>query len=297
MFARKKGRWMGAVAAVVAATFVWAATAGPAEPPAVVFRDGLLSFDVRDVAIEDLLLAVGEKTGIPIAVSPGLNERITLRLRDRTLEEVLAAVCGNRAVVYEYNGERKDFRIVAAGAVAGIAGEGAGLIPPGTGTTLSDQAFRRCCQRRPVRNVKNRNGVTGQGNPVSREEPGYPRTAYTSPRNSDQFGLGEWRWDCSLPHPGQYGCFLYRAASSRLRRDGIPEPAAALAGSPGRTGGQRLRWPRMPNDPEYPGKQWNLQKVSILGLGYQSGWRWCHTGWIFTSIWENIWINAGNAGQ
>ena len=311
MFARKKGRWMGAVAAVVAATFVWAATAGPAEPPAVVFRDGLLSFDVRDVAIEDLLLAVGEKTGIPIAVSPGLNERITLRLRDRTLEEVLAAVCGNRAVVYEYNGERKDFRIVAAGAVAGIAGEGAGLIPPGTGTTLSDPGVSAVLSEAAAGTERKKTVAASpdRGNPVGREEPRdtQGRPLYKSREILIQFRPGVDGDGIAALHRtlGSMVISSYRGGLlQRLRvRDGISEPAAAALyrESPLVELAERhaLRYPlRMPNDPEYPGKQWNLQKISMpqawdINLGrpevavIDTGVDYTHP-----DLGENIWINA-----
>lgn len=101
----------------------------PAPQMKIAIHDGLLSLDVRDVEIGDILRVVAEKTGIGLTVGEGVGGKVTLLLEDVSLEEALRRLCASRAILYEYDPETRIGRIIGVGAFASGSGPSAGLRP------------------------------------------------------------------------------------------------------------------------------------------------------------------------
>jgi len=306
-----KGKWLGT--AVAAMTVLWVAGA-VAGPPPVSFRNGLLSFAVRDAAVEELLKAIGEKAGVPITVGPGVTGRITMRVEDRTLEEVLAAVCENRAIVYEYDREKKAFRIIAVSTAAGITGKGQSLnAPPGPPLPTAPPAGGSSAvtpgRKRPP--VPSHTARSGDGTTAG-DEPRDPqgRPLYKSREILVQFRPGTDGAAMAALHRSLGGTVIAVGREGRLHRLRVPdgvseqEAAARYRASPLVELADRhaLRYPlRNPNDPEYIPRQWNFHQVALsqawdINLGrpevivavIDTGVDYTHP-----DLAGNIWINSG----
>lgn len=90
-------------------------------------KDGLLSIDVRDAEIGDVLRAAALKAGIGLTIGDGVRGRVTIALAGVSLEEALRRLCESRAILYEYDPETRSARIVGAGAFAGAPKSPSGL--------------------------------------------------------------------------------------------------------------------------------------------------------------------------
>ncbi len=88
----------------------------------VTFSAGLLSLDVREAEIGEVLRNIADKTGVSLAVGEGVAGRISLRLEGVTLEEALRRLAASRAILYEYEPAKKALRIIGAGAFAALDG-------------------------------------------------------------------------------------------------------------------------------------------------------------------------------
>ncbi len=91
----------------------------PTAGPGIRFQDNLLSLDVRDANIDEVLREMAEKAKIEIALGDGLRGKINIKLTDVTIEEALKQLCQSNALVYEYLPDRKAYRIVSALALTG----------------------------------------------------------------------------------------------------------------------------------------------------------------------------------
>ena len=90
----------------------------PAPQMKIAIHNGLLSLDVRDTEIGDILRAVAEKTGIGLTVGEGVGGKVSLMLEGVSLEEALRQLCASRAIIYEYDPQTRTGRIIGAGAFA-----------------------------------------------------------------------------------------------------------------------------------------------------------------------------------
>lgn len=103
------------------------AAAGPSASVEIEFKNGLLSLEVRDAEIREVLRAVAVKTGIGLTIGEGVGGRVSLTLEGVSLEEALRRLCASRAILYEYDPETRTGRIIGAGAFAAASGPSAGL--------------------------------------------------------------------------------------------------------------------------------------------------------------------------
>jgi hypothetical protein len=85
-----------------------------------------LSLEAQDADMTDVLQAVAKKTGIQINVAPGVSGRVTVKLSDVSLEELLKLLFTSRTIVYRYIPETNTYEILQAGAYASTAGDKAG---------------------------------------------------------------------------------------------------------------------------------------------------------------------------
>ncbi|MBA4396856.1 MAG: hypothetical protein C0394_05675 [Syntrophus sp. (in: bacteria)] len=81
---------------------------------------GRFALEAQDADMTDVLRAVAQKTGIPISVAPGVSGRVTAKLSDVSLEEILRQLCANQAIVYRYVPETNAYQIIDVGAYASV---------------------------------------------------------------------------------------------------------------------------------------------------------------------------------
>ena len=91
----------------------------PTAETGIRFQNDLISLDVRDADLRDVLREIAQKAKIEIALGDGLRGRINISLTDVTIEEALKQLCQSNALVYEYLPDRKAYRIVSALALPG----------------------------------------------------------------------------------------------------------------------------------------------------------------------------------
>jgi subtilisin family serine protease len=106
-----------------------AAEAGNGDSPrfseqAIRVQGNLISIDVRNTPIGDVLNQIARKAGMDIVPGQGVSGEITLQLTGVTIEEALAHLCRSRALVYEYLPDLNAYRIVRALAVGETGGKG-----------------------------------------------------------------------------------------------------------------------------------------------------------------------------
>jgi subtilisin family serine protease len=85
-----------------------------------------LSLEAQDADMKDVLQAVSKKTGIQINVAPGVSGRVTVKLSDVSLEELLKLLFTSRTIVYRYIPETNTYEILQAGAYVSAPGDKAG---------------------------------------------------------------------------------------------------------------------------------------------------------------------------
>ncbi len=74
----------------------------------------LISLDVRDADLSDILRVISQKANIDLTLGEGVSGRVSIKLTDVTLEEALKNLCRSRALVYEYLPDKKAYRIIHA---------------------------------------------------------------------------------------------------------------------------------------------------------------------------------------
>lgn len=73
-----------------------------------------ISIDVRDAGINDVLREIAQKAHIDISSGDGIAGKVTMQLTEVTIEEALEYLCRSRALVYEYQPDKKTYRIIRA---------------------------------------------------------------------------------------------------------------------------------------------------------------------------------------
>lgn len=86
--------------------------------------ENLISIDVRDAEIIDVLSEIAQKAKIDFTVGSGIYGKVSMRLTEVTIEEALNRLCQSNALVYEYLPDRKAYRIVGAVAIGGSVEKG-----------------------------------------------------------------------------------------------------------------------------------------------------------------------------
>ena len=77
-----------------------------------------ISLNVQHAEIVSVLKIVAEKAKIDLSIGATVHGRISLKMEDATIKEVLERLSGNTAFVFEYLPEEKVYRIVKAGTYA-----------------------------------------------------------------------------------------------------------------------------------------------------------------------------------
>jgi subtilisin family serine protease len=101
---------------------IHSASAQPKEPETqtlrITVRDGLISMDVQNAEIGCVLAELAQKSAIALTIDGALEGRVSIKLEDVTLEEALRRLSRNTALVFEYDPDRKAYRIIRGAAYA-----------------------------------------------------------------------------------------------------------------------------------------------------------------------------------
>ena len=81
-------------------------------------KDGLISLDIRDADLVDVLKEIAGKTGTSLSVGEGIQGKVTVKMTGVSLEEALTRLCENRAFVFEYLPHEKAYKITRAAALS-----------------------------------------------------------------------------------------------------------------------------------------------------------------------------------
>ena len=92
--------------------------ASPAGEVSVQVTDGLVSIDVVDADLGEVLKELSRKAGFNVEADENLKEKITLKIVRLPLEETLKKLCENRAILYQYTPQTSTYRIVRAWALS-----------------------------------------------------------------------------------------------------------------------------------------------------------------------------------
>ena len=140
---------IGTIGPSVSPTFAIESGILQTEEQGVQMHGNLISIDVRNAAIQDVLREIAQKAKMDIVPGKDVSGEVTIKLTDVTIEEALENLCRSRALVYEYLPDIKAYRIIRALAVGGSnerrAG-GAGMsasanVPGDSGGTGARQGF------------------------------------------------------------------------------------------------------------------------------------------------------------
>ena len=82
----------------------------------IVVQGDRVTMDIKDRDLHTVLEALADRAGIKIETGPGMRRKISLKAVNEPLEAVLKKLCENQAVVFEYDSEKKTYRIVSVGA-------------------------------------------------------------------------------------------------------------------------------------------------------------------------------------
>lgn len=243
----------------------------------IAFKAGLLSLDVRDAEIGEVLRAIAEKAGIGLTVGDGVRGRVSLTLEGLSLEETLRRLCESRAILYEYDPETRTGRIIGAGAFAASSGPNAGLRP--------DAAVSSLVAAIPAVKTPKEGTAKAVGDIPSQQGTQPPATV-VGERFYDSQGrllykprelLVRFRPEAAAEqivalHQGLGSTLLKSLDSIKLHRvrlrEGLTEKEgiALYAASEIVAVAERhaLRYPLWPNDPYYEdGRQWGMNKTQM----------------------------------
>ncbi len=133
-----KIRCLIAVFAVVIFGFLPTARAGEdwKTSPSILVESGtgLISLEARDVEIAELLRSLSEKTKTDITVGEGVSGKITVKISDATIADVLKAIGQNTAIVYEYQPDTDGWSVLRGFSFSGSNADGTES-PAGNGQT------------------------------------------------------------------------------------------------------------------------------------------------------------------
>jgi subtilisin family serine protease len=79
-------------------------------------KDGLVSMDIRDAEIREVLEKLARKSEVSLMIGPGLNGKVSIRLSHVTFEGALRKLSQNSALIYEHDPINKVYRIIGGAA-------------------------------------------------------------------------------------------------------------------------------------------------------------------------------------
>ncbi|MCK4390069.1 MAG: S8 family serine peptidase [Desulfobacterales bacterium] len=79
-------------------------------------KDGLVSMDIKNAEISDVLHEIAQKSDIDLVIGDGVEGKITIKMTGATIEDALRRFCKNRAIVFEFVPESNSYRIISVGA-------------------------------------------------------------------------------------------------------------------------------------------------------------------------------------
>ena len=79
-------------------------------------KDGLVSMDIKNAEISDVLHEIAQKSDIDLVIGDGVEGKITIKMTGATIEDALRRLCENRAIVFEFVPESNSYRIISVGA-------------------------------------------------------------------------------------------------------------------------------------------------------------------------------------
>ena len=84
--------------------------------PGIQVKEGLISIDVKDAEIADVLHEIARKLNIHLMIGDGVTGKTSIKMKGATIEEALRQLCENRAIVFEFVPETQTYRIISVGA-------------------------------------------------------------------------------------------------------------------------------------------------------------------------------------
>ncbi len=97
---------------------------------------GLVSLEAHDVEIAELLQTLSEKTKTDITVGPGVSGKITVKISEATIADVLKAISQNSAILYEYQADTDGWNVLQGFSFSGSNADGMES-PAGNGQTAA----------------------------------------------------------------------------------------------------------------------------------------------------------------
>lgn len=81
-------------------------------------KDGLISMNVERAEVGRVLAELAQKSDIALTIDGALEGRVSIKLEDVSLEEALRQLSRNTALVFEYDPNKKAYRIIGGAAYA-----------------------------------------------------------------------------------------------------------------------------------------------------------------------------------
>ena len=237
------------------------------------------SLEAHDAALADVLRTLSEKAGVRIDAAPGLTERVTLKLSDLSLEDLLKRLCANRTLVYRYIPETNAYQILQAGAYASDAGRQTGKAAVAQ-KAESAQAQPQLTSQAPVGakvspvggkdgNPSKGDGDSGDENPTDAQG----RLLYKPRELLVRFKDGVTDAQKQAFHESVGAVLLKRLQKQQIDRIRLPDGMTMAQGlklyaaSPAVDAAERhaLRYPLLtPNDPYFLNQsQWGPVKIKL----------------------------------
>jgi len=271
------------------------------------FESGSVSAKILKAPLLRVLAAVEEKTGVQVTDAGGLDEIVSLSVSKIPLEEFLALLFENRALVYERIPETDTFRVIGLGAYNSQKEEPNPLrVAEKTGDKLAHHGSRR------LEADEKKFGTRTQ--PLtSKETDSQGRPLYKAGEILVRFKSDAPPGDIAALHRRLGSRMLARLNSRRLEKIAVAEgmnEAEAVArymtsNLVENTERHALRYPlEIPSDPLFD-QQWGLERISA-----PAGWKFT-TGdgevivavvdsgvdYSHPDLSQNIWINTAEFGK
>lgn len=251
---------------ILCAGLLWAGSAGAPVRAAGIeacVDGGRYSLEATDADLKDVLRVLADKTGVRIDAAPGVEGRLTVKLVDLPLEELLKRLCANRTIVYRYEPQTGRYAILQAKAYATSA-ETPGGKPEGTSAPASRRGEGPDAAGPEGPRV---GGGDEDGDPLDSQG----RLRYKPRELLVHFKEGTTDAQRDALHRSVGGVPVKRLARQRIDRVRLPEGMSVSQGRERYAASEfvahaerhALRYPLLtPNDPQYGG-QWAPPRLGL----------------------------------
>jgi len=225
----------------------------------------LISLDVKDVDVSDVLREIAQKTKMEVTLGDGVTGKVSMKLTDVTIEEALNNLCQSSALVYEYLPDKKIYRVIRAVALTGTKKEGNEAEASGENGPVPGQALPAVLSGKANPQPGSRISQGGSGTAADNQT----RPQYKSGELLVRFKPGVTDQQIEALHRSSGSAVLEGIANLRLQRiklrEGLTEEEAIriyrAADIVEHVEKHALRYPsRNPNDPDIA-QQWALTKM------------------------------------